>query len=86
MPRNVFEGSVGVENQNNGGFPDPPFRFVGAKSSAPSMFVDEIAACFFNSALRVVSFRAPPSSSSSESDESEPERLSSRSGNGYENI
>jgi len=82
MPRYVFEGSVGVVNQNKGGFPVPRFRFFGSKSSVFSIFAEEIAACFFSSALKVVSFRASPSSSSSESDESEPERLSLRSGSG----
>jgi hypothetical protein len=57
--------------------PEPRFRFFGTKSSSRPLFVDESAACFFNNALRVVSFRAL--SSSSESDESEPDRLSSRS-------
>ena len=79
MPRYVFEGSVGVVNQNKGGFPDPRFRFFDAKVSVSSPSTEERAACFFNNALRVVSFRVSPSSSSSESDESEPERLSSRS-------
>jgi len=72
---------VGVVNQSNGGFPDPRFRFLGINSSLSSLFVDEMAACFFSNALSVVSFRVSPSSSSSESDESEPDRLSSRSGN-----
>ena len=82
MPRYVLEGSEGVVNQNKGGFPDPRFCFLGTKSSASPSFAEEIAACFFNNALRVVSFRASPSSSSSESDELEPDRLSSRSGHG----
>ena len=68
---------MGVVNQIKGGVPEPRFFFGITVSRSPALCSD-IAACFLSKALNVVSFRF--SSSSSESDESEPERLSSRSG------
>jgi hypothetical protein len=77
-PRYVFFGKVGVANHISGGFPDPLFCFRDPRSSTSSLLFDEMAACFLSNELSVVSLRLP-SSSSSESSESEPERLSSRS-------
>lgn len=78
-PRYVLLGSVVDANQMIGGFPEPRFRFVGATAPSPSLLFEDICACFFSNADSVVSLRASPSSSSSDSDESEPDRLSSRS-------
>jgi len=75
----VLAGRVGVVNQSRGAFPEPRFLILRLVSSSSGLFEAAMLACFFSSALSVVSFRALPFSSSSESDESDPERLSSRS-------
>lgn len=72
---------MGDENHISG---DLPFPFRTVESSSPSSpdggarLLSARFACFFSRAERVVSLR-PSSSSSSDSDDSEPDKLSSRS-------
>lgn len=78
----MFEGSFEEENHRSGGLPDPRLRFFVVNSSMPSGSAR--LACFFNSALSVVSFRfgvpsCPSSSELSEDEVSEPDILSSSS-------
>lgn len=79
MPRYVFDGSVGVVNHRRGGLPEPRF-FLGEKPPSSPLLFGDIAACFLSKELNVVSFLTAPISSSSDSDDSEPDKLSSRSG------
>ena len=78
MPRYVFVGRVEVVNQSSGGFPEPRF-FFREKAWSSLLLLADIVACFLSKALNVVSFLAAPISSSSDSEESEPDKLSSRS-------
>ena len=81
-PREVFDGRRGVENHSNGGLPDPRFFFFGENMSTSSGSVCPILTCFLRSVVKVVSFG---SSSSSDSVESEPDRLSLRSSTSFSN-
>lgn len=69
-------------NHNRGAFP-PPFCFLFEKPSSSSALapfpLSVNDACFFSSVVSVLSLRDVSSFSSSDSEESEPERLSSRS-------
>jgi len=69
---------LGVVNQIKGDVPELRFLLPGMTAYNSSASCPVTAACFLSRVLKVVSLRISPSSSS-ESDESEPERLSSRS-------
>lgn len=79
MPKYVSMGKRGVVNQRMGALPGPRCRILKLVSSSSEFPAAAIFACFLSKELKVVSLRPLPSSSSSESDESDPDKLSSRS-------